>query len=98
MIKKIIKYFIKKNKEKNLEKSRLTRLIEREEYFKNGCIPWSKGYHQHKEEFIIKSINNNLFVSEFFESYASLTIPIIRITQIMRIIRTIRISFDEFYS
>jgi ubiquinone/menaquinone biosynthesis C-methylase UbiE len=64
MIKKIIKYFIKKNKERNLEKSRLARLIEREEYFKNGCIPWSKGYHQHKEEFIIKSINNKQLLDE----------------------------------
>ena len=58
MIKKIAKYFLRRNKEKNLEKDRLIKLNEREDYINNGYIPWSKGYQAFKEEFITKSINN----------------------------------------
>jgi SAM-dependent methyltransferase len=64
MIKKIAKYLLKRNKEKILETKRLIKQKVTEEYLKNGCIPWSNGYHDFKEEFINKSINNQEFLDK----------------------------------
>ncbi|MCF7560329.1 class I SAM-dependent methyltransferase [Sabulilitoribacter multivorans] len=53
---KTFKNIIKRNflKNPNIKKSDSIK-----KYLKNGRIPWSKGYHQYKEEFITAAINNH---------------------------------------
>lgn len=65
MFKKIIvkaySYFLKKETETKLLKQK--QIIDC--FYKNGQIPWSEGYVNHKEESIIESISNAIVLKEF---------------------------------
>ena len=64
MLKKIIKkvyYYLKQDTRKGIE----SQSNSKENYFKNGQIPWSEGYATHKEESIRKSISDYSILNEF---------------------------------
>ncbi|NMH86359.1 methyltransferase domain-containing protein [Flavivirga algicola] len=64
MLKKVAKYILRKNKEKKNKNDRQALLREVEEYIDKGREPWSKGYHQYKQEVIVKSINDQGFLEK----------------------------------
>lgn len=64
MFKKIAKYILDNYKVIKLEKYKLAQLKEKEDYIKNGSVPWTRGYNRFKEEYITKSINNQEFLKE----------------------------------
>ena len=65
MLKKIINKLHKLFLERDLKKRTALKKEIKKIYFKNGQIPWSKGYIDHKEESIINSISNESLLSEF---------------------------------
>lgn len=66
MLKKIItkgyNYFLKKEANKIELKKKGIEI----NFFKNGQIPWSEGYANHKQESIVNCISNTLFLERFF--------------------------------
>lgn len=65
MLKKIFKkgysYFLNQEVKKNKELQKNSNLI----FFKNGQIPWSEGYVNHKEQSIIKNISDETVLNLF---------------------------------
>lgn len=66
MLKKIIKkayYYLKQDARKGIESKNNSK----ENFFKNGQIPWSEGYVAHKEESIISSISSAAILEKFIQ-------------------------------
>jgi SAM-dependent methyltransferase len=55
IVNKVHKFYLKRDKERRI----LNKKNVKKKYFEDGQIPWSKGYAVHKEESIIKNVNDS---------------------------------------
>jgi SAM-dependent methyltransferase len=65
MVKKIIKKVFGYYSKQEARKVKLYQNNIKERFFKNGQIPWSEGYENHKKESISESIFNDIILDDF---------------------------------